>query len=72
MVSIIQFHSPDFFKDVLFHVSFHVKFGNMGCCNFSIANPQNTCLVTQGGLLGYVTFNVKYYILSQIFYKKIG
>ena len=23
-------------------------------------------------MFGYVTFNVKYYILSQIFYKKIG
>ena len=38
--------SPDFFKDVSFHVSFHVKFGNMGCCDFSINNPQNRCLVT--------------------------
>ena len=37
--------SPDFFKDVSFHVSFHVKFGYMGCCDFSINNPQNTCLV---------------------------
>ena len=25
-------HSPDFFKDV----SFHVKFGNMRCCDLSI------------------------------------
>ena len=39
-------HSPNFFKDVSFHVSFHVKFGNMGCCDFSIDNSQNTCLVT--------------------------
>ena len=23
-------------------------------------------------MFGYVTFNVKYYILSQIFYKKLG
>ena len=38
--------SPDFFKDVSFHVSFHAKFGYMGCCDFSINNPQNTCLVT--------------------------
>ena len=34
--------SPDFFKDV----SFHVKFDYMGCCDFSINNPENTCLVT--------------------------
>ena len=38
--------SPNFFKDVSFHVSFHVKFGNMRCCDFSINNPQNSCLVT--------------------------
>ena len=38
--------SPDFFKDVSFHVSFHVKFGNMRCCYFSINNPQNSCLIT--------------------------
>ena len=53
-------HSPDFFKDVSFHVSFHVKFGNMGCCD-SIKH-----------MFDYVTYNVKYYIFSQIFYKKIG
>ena len=28
------------------NVSFHVKFVYMGCCDFSINNPQNTCLVT--------------------------
>ena len=39
-------HTPDFFKDVSFHVSFHVKFGYMECCDFSTNNPQNTCLVT--------------------------
>ena len=38
--------SSDFFKDVSFHVSFHVKFCYSGCCDFSINNPQNTCLVT--------------------------
>ena len=32
----------------------------MGCCDFSLNNP----------LFSYVTFNVKHYILSQIFYKK--
>ena len=41
-----QKQSPDFFKDVSFHVSFHFKFGNMGCCDFSNNNPRNTCLVT--------------------------
>ena len=56
-------YSPNFFKDVSFHVSFHVKFGNMGCFDFSINNPQH--------MFGYVTFKVKYYILSQIFYTKI-
>ena len=56
---------PDFLKDISFHVSFHVKFGYMGCCDFSINSPQKH-------MFGYVTFNVKYYILSQIFYKKIG
>ena len=38
--------STDLLEDVSFHVSFHVKFGYMGCCDFSINNPQNTCLVT--------------------------
>ena len=37
---------PNFFTDVSFHVSFHVKFGNMGCCDISINNPQNSGLVT--------------------------
>ena len=41
-------HSPDFFKDVSFHVSFHVKFGYMGCCDFSINN-------TLKHMFGYVT-----------------
>ena len=51
--------SPDFFEDVSFHVSFHVKFGYMGCCDFSINNPQNTCMVTW--LLTWnITFWVKY------------
>ena len=35
-----------FFKDESFHVSFQVKFGYMGCCDFSINNPQNVCLDT--------------------------
>ena len=38
--------TPNFFKDVSFHFSFHVKFRYMGCCDFSINNPQNTCFVT--------------------------
>ena len=29
-------HACNFFKDVSFYVSFHVKFGNMRCCDFSI------------------------------------
>ena len=58
-------HSPDFFKDVSFHVSSHVKFGNMGCFDFSINNPQNSCLVTWL-LMWNVTFWVKYSI------KKLG
>ena len=42
-----------------FHASFHVKFGYMRCCDFSINNPQNTCLVTW--LLTWnITFWVKY------------
>ena len=57
---------PNFFTDVSFHVSFHVKFGNMGCYDFSINNRSSQLS------FGYVNFNVKYYILSQIFYKKIG
>ena len=53
--------SPDFFIDVSFHVSFYIKFGYMGCCDFSSNNPQNTCLVTW--LLTWnVTFWVKYSI----------
>ena len=39
-------YSTDFFKDVAFHVSLHVKFGYIGCCDFSNNNPQNSCLVT--------------------------
>ena len=31
--------TPNFFKDVSFHVSFHVKFGYVVCCDFSIDNP---------------------------------
>ena len=42
----VRVQPPDFFKDVSFHVSFHVKFGYMRFCDFSINNPQNTCLVT--------------------------
>jgi hypothetical protein len=34
-----------FLLDVSFHVSFHVKFGYMGWCDFNINNSQNTCLV---------------------------
>ena len=30
--------SPDFFKDVSFPVSFHIKFGYMGCFDFSNDN----------------------------------
>ena len=53
--------SPDFFIDVSFHVSFYIKFGYMGCCDFSSNNLQNTCLVTC--LLTWnVTFWVKYSI----------
>ena len=58
--STLVWWSPEFFKDVSFHVSCYVKFGHMGCCDFGINNPQNLCLVT---------FNMKYYILSQIFYR---
>ena len=54
-------HSPDFFKGVSFHVLFHVKFGNMRCCDFSINNPQNSCLVTWL-LTRNITFWVKYSI----------
>ena len=39
-------HSPGFFKEVSFHVPFHVKFGNLRCYDFSANNPQNSCLVT--------------------------
>ena len=49
----------------VFHVSHHVKFGYMGFCDFSINNPQTH-------MFGYMNFNVRYYILSQIFYKRIG
>ena len=111
--------SPNLIKGVSFHISFHVKFGNMRFCNFSINNPQNSCLVTwlltwnitllsfhvslhvsfhvtfhvtfqvtfhvsshvsfwfwcnvpSKHMIGNVDFNVKDYILSRIFDKKIG
>ena len=54
--------STDFFKDVSFHVSFHVKFGNMRCCDFSINNPQNTCLVTwllTWNIIVWVKYSIK-------------
>ena len=57
--------SPNFFKGVSFHVSFHVKFGNMRCCDFNINNPQNSCLDTWLSTWN-ITFWVKYSI------KKIG
>ena len=58
-IQICNRYSPNFLNDVSFHVSFHVKFGYMGCCDFSINNPQNTCLVTW--LLTWnITFWVKY------------
>ena len=38
--------SPDFFKDIAFHVSFHIKLGYMRYFDFSIDNPQKTCSVT--------------------------
>ena len=49
--------SSNFLKDVSFHVSFHflfhvlfhVKFGYIGCCDFSINDPQNTCLGLHNG-----------------------
>ena len=50
-------HSPKLFKDALFHITF----GNVGCCDFSINNPQNTDWLRD--------FNMKYSILSQIDYK---
>ena len=37
--------SPNFFIDVSFHDLFHVKFGYLGCCDFSINNPQNLCFI---------------------------
>ena len=55
--------SPDFFKDASFPVSFHIKFGYMGCFDFSNDNLND--------MFGYVTSNMKNYILSQIFYKEI-
>ena len=53
--------SPTFLKDLSFHVSFHVIFGYMRCCDFSINNLQNTCLVTWLLTLN-ITFRVKYFI----------
>ena len=44
--NITLIYTPNFFKDESFNISFHVKFGYMGCCDFSINNPQNTSLVT--------------------------
>ena len=63
--SYVSKQSPDFFKDVSFHVSFHVKFGYMGCCDFSINNPQNTCLVTW-----LLMWNITFWVECSI--KKIG
>ena len=34
-----EFKRKFWIKDVSFHVSFHDKFGYMGCCDFSINNP---------------------------------
>ena len=50
-----------FFKHISFHVSFYVKFGNTGCCDSSINNPPNSCLVTLL-LMWNITFWVKYSI----------
>ena len=58
-------YSPNFLKDVSFHVSFHAKFGYMGCCDFSINNPQNTCLVTW-----LLTWNITFWVQCSI--KKSG
>ena len=63
------FQSPDFFKDVSFHVSFHVKFGNLRCCDFSINNPQNSCLV-MWLLTWNIIFWVKYSIKNGWIYRK--
>ena len=49
---------PDFLK----YVSFHVKFGYMGFCDFSI---NNTCLVTW-----LLTWNITFWVKYSI--KKIG
>ena len=57
--------SPDFFKAVSFHVSFHVKFRNMRCCDYSINNPQNSCLVTW-----LLTWNITFWVKYSI--KKLG
>ena len=56
----------------MYHFMFHFMsslvqnwFGNMGCCDFSINNPQNTCLVTW--LLTWnITFWVKYSLRNPI------
>ena len=59
--------TPDFFKDLSFHVSFHVKFGIMRCCDFSINNPQNSCFV-KWLLMWNITFWVKYSIKKSFEY----
>ena len=42
-----QFHQREVTLTRFFsHVSFHAKFGNMRCCDFSVNNPKNSCLVT--------------------------
>ena len=47
----------------MFHwdVSFFVNFGYMGCCDFSINNPKNTCFITWLSTWN-ITFWVKYSI----------
>ena len=57
--------SPNFFKDVSFHVSFHVKFGNMGWRDFRINNPQNSCLV-----MWLLTWNITFWVKYSI--RKLG
>ena len=52
----VQKNTIVFFKDISFHVSFHVKFGYVGHCDFSINNPQNTCLV-----MWILTWNILYF-----------
>ena len=48
-----------------FHVSFHVKFGNMRCCHFSINNPQTSSLNTW-----LLTWNITFWVKYSI--KKLG